>query len=79
MAGMQPSGSSVPDLRREDDMKDQREEQQRRENETRPVEDDNQRKIKRRERECEGYTYIEMVGWMDRREKCRREDDRISD
>ena len=43
------------------------------------VKDDNHRKSERRDRECEGYCYIEMVGWMDRREKCRRDNDRFID
>ena len=38
-----------------------------------------QRKSKRRQRECEGYAYIEMVGWIDRREILRREEDRLGD
>jgi hypothetical protein len=29
----------------------------------------------RRQQESEGYVYMSMVGWMDRREKTRREDD----
>jgi hypothetical protein len=33
-----------------------------------------QRKDERRKCECQGYCYIEMVGWMDRREKERRKD-----
>lgn len=33
------------------------------------------RKYRRRTHECEGYAYIEMVGWMDRREKLRRNND----
>jgi len=56
-----------------------REEHHRDENKTGAAKDHNQRQTNRRERECEGYTYIEMVGWMDRREKCRRDDDRISE
>ncbi len=32
------------------------------------------RKEERRKQECEGYCYIEMVGWMDRRECERRHD-----
>jgi hypothetical protein len=43
------------------------------------VKDHNQRKTKRRERECEGYAYIEMVGWIDRREKCRRDGDHFNE
>ncbi len=38
-----------------------------------------QRKIQRRQRECEGYTYIEMVGWIDRREMLRRDEDCLGD
>jgi hypothetical protein len=34
-----------------------------------------QRKIERRQRKCEGYTYIQMVGWIDRREMLRRDED----
>jgi hypothetical protein len=29
----------------------------------------------RRKKPCEGYAYISMVGWMDRREKTRRKED----
>ena len=29
------------------------------------------RKEERRKRVCDGYCYIEMVGWMDRREQIR--------
>ena len=75
---MQPSGSLGPDLRRGCNMKDQQEELQPCVNEARAVMDDNHRKSDRRNRECEGYCYIEMVGWMDRREKCRRDNDRFS-
>jgi hypothetical protein len=28
----------------------------------------------RRREPCEGYTYVSMVGWICRREKCRRGD-----
>ena len=38
-----------------------------------------QRKKKRRQRECEGYTYIQMVGWIDRREMLRRDEDCLGD
>lgn len=60
-------------------MTDNREKHHQNESETRAVKDHNQRKTKRRERECEGYAYIEMVGWIDRREKCRRDDDRFNE
>lgn len=33
------------------------------------------RRNHRRTNESEGYAYIEMVGWMDRREKIRRNND----
>ncbi|WP_419658583.1 uncharacterized protein Dvar_74150 [Desulfosarcina variabilis str. Montpellier] len=33
------------------------------------------RKNHRRTHESQGYAYIEMVGWMDRREKLRRDSD----
>ena len=33
------------------------------------------RKDYRRTNESQGYAYIEMVGWMDRREKVRRDND----
>lgn len=36
---------------------------------------DERRKDHRRTNECEGYAYIEMVGWMDRRERVRRDND----
>jgi hypothetical protein len=35
----------------------------------------NRRRTERRIHESKGYTYISMVGWMDRREKKRRRDD----
>jgi hypothetical protein len=38
----------------------------------------NRRQSERRTHESKGYTYISMVGWMDRREKIRREDDASS-
>ena len=38
-----------------------------------------QRQSKRRQRKCEGYTYIEMVGWIDRREILRRDEDCLDD
>lgn len=38
-------------------------------------EDANRRQIERRQQESKGCAYISMVGWMDRRRKCRREDD----
>lgn len=60
-------------------MKDKREKDHRHKNKTAATKDHDQRKTNRRERECDGYTYIEMVGWMDRREKCRRDSDRFSD
>jgi hypothetical protein len=37
----------------------------------------NRRKTKRRLLASEGYAYISMVGWMDRRIKTRRENDKI--
>jgi hypothetical protein len=37
------------------------------------------RQSKRRQRECKGYTYIEMVGWIDRREILRRDEDCLGD
>jgi hypothetical protein len=38
-----------------------------------------QRKSKRRQHKCKGYTYIEMVGWIDRREMLRRHEDCLGD
>jgi hypothetical protein len=38
----------------------------------------NRRQSERRTQESKGYTYISMVGWMDRREKNRRYDDTSS-
>lgn len=35
----------------------------------------NQREQDRRSEPNEGYTYISSVGWIDRRERLRREDD----
>lgn len=60
-------------------MKDPQKEKPRCVNETEAVPDNCQRKSERRSRKCEGYCYIEMVGWIDRREKCRREDDCYDD
>lgn len=60
-------------------MKDPQKEKQRCVNEAGTVMDNCQRKSERRSRECEGYCYIEMVGWIDRREKCRRDDDSFCD
>lgn len=37
--------------------------------------DSNRRQGERRHQKSEGYAYISMVGWMDRRSKKRREDD----
>jgi hypothetical protein len=37
------------------------------------------RKKERRKDACEGYAYIQMVGWMDRRERARRDNDCIQD
>jgi hypothetical protein len=38
-------------------------------------EEANRRRVERRCQESKGYCYISMVGWMDRREKTRRQDD----
>jgi hypothetical protein len=38
-------------------------------------EEANRRQTERRCQESKGYCYISMVGWMDRREKIRRQDD----
>jgi hypothetical protein len=56
-------------------MKDPQKKKPRCMNGTESVIDKCQRKSERRSQKCEGYCYIEMVGWMDRREKCRRKDD----
>lgn len=37
----------------------------------------NRRQADRRIEKSRGYTYISMVGWMDRREKKRRRDDGV--
>jgi hypothetical protein len=37
----------------------------------------NRRKAERRLQASHGYAYISMVGWMDRRIKTRRENDKI--
>jgi hypothetical protein len=37
----------------------------------------NRRKTERRKQDSNGYAYISMVGWMDRRIKTRRVDDKI--
>lgn len=60
-------------------MKQQQEKQQPCVHEPGAVMDDNHRKSERRHIESEGYCYIEMVGWMDRREKCRRNNDSFTD
>jgi hypothetical protein len=60
-------------------MTEKQEKNHRHKNKTEAVKDQNQRKADRRQNECEGYAYIEMVGWIDRREKCRRDGDRISE
>ena len=59
-------------------MKDRREEQRVRKNHARTATDDERRKEDRRKQECRGYCYIEMVGWMDRRESVRRKDNGVS-
>lgn len=41
----------------------------------RAIPDNDRRGKDRRKDACEGYTYIQMVGWMDRRERARREGD----
>jgi hypothetical protein len=60
-------------------MKEQQKEKQPCVNGTGDFKDSCQRKTERRQRKCEGYCYIEMVGWMDRRETCRRDDDSFCD
>lgn len=60
-------------------MEDHSEKKQPRVNECAALMDKDKRKCERRKRECEGYAYIEMVGWIDRREKLRRDDDCFSD
>jgi hypothetical protein len=45
---------------------------------TYPMQDNsNRRQCERRQQESEGYTYITMVGWLDRREKIRRRDEEL--
>ena len=60
-------------------MTDKRKKDHRHENKAVADQDHDQRKKNRRERACQGYAYIEMVGWIDRREQCRRNDDRFSE
>lgn len=60
-------------------MKNQQEGRQPRANLTKIVKEDDRRKDERRKQACKGYCYIEMVGWMDRRERSRRDDDCFSD
>jgi hypothetical protein len=36
------------------------------------------RSIERRTKKSEGYTYIQIVGWIDRREKNRRDSDSLT-
>jgi hypothetical protein len=43
-------------------------------NGARAVSENERRKEERRQQPCEGYWYIQMVGWMDRRESVRRKD-----
>ncbi|BBO69884.1 hypothetical protein DSCA_38140 [Desulfosarcina alkanivorans] len=59
-------------------MDDQREEQHVRTNGARAALESERRQEDRRKKSCEGYCYIEMVGWMDRRESLRRRDTSIS-
>jgi len=59
-------------------MEDQREEQHGCSNGARAALESERRKEDRRKKSCEGYCYIEMVGWMDRRESVRRRDNGIS-
>lgn len=47
-------------------------------NGARAAPDNERRKEDRRKETCEGYWYIEMVGWMDRRESVRRKDSNVS-
>lgn len=56
-------------------MQNQQEKQQAHENACPAAKAENKRKSERRKNECEGYVYIEMVGWIDRRECLRRNDD----
>ena len=60
-------------------MKDLQEEMPRCVNKTKTAADKCRRISERRSQKCEGYCYIEMVGWMDRREKCRRNEDSFDD
>lgn len=59
-------------------MKDQREDQRVRGNRARATTRDERRKEDRRKQACLGYCYIEMVGWMDRRENVRRKGNGVS-
>lgn len=60
-------------------MKESQEQKQRREELSGEAMDTERRKNERREQESRGYAYIEMVGWMDRRERVRRGGNGFSD
>ena len=60
-------------------MKDQQKKKNRRLGTSKTTKTIDQRKSKRRQRKCKGYTYIEMVGWIDRREILRRDEDCLGD
>jgi hypothetical protein len=79
MVRLQAVGAALPGLPRRCEMTDKRKKNHHHEGKTLTAKDQNQRRTNRRERECEGYAYIEMVGWIDRREKCRRDDDRFTE
>ena len=49
--------------------------QDKKENTCTETHQDERRQDHRRANECEGYAYIQMVGWMDRRERVRRNSD----
>lgn len=68
-----------PDDHRGWDMQDQHIKKNRRLKASKRAAISDQRKTKRRQRQCEGYTYIEMVGWIDRREILRRDEDCLGD
>ena len=78
MVCRQRSGSPVPGLRKGDEMKGQREERPIFVNGSQAAPENERRKEDRRKQACEGYWYIEMVGWMDRRESVRRKDSNVS-
>ena len=65
-----------PHLHRRHEMENNHNNRQEKEESTCPEPIDRERRINcRRTSESQGYCYIAMVGWMDRRERVRRNED----